>query len=156
MPGDRSSNKHPGKPARQLLLSEALLHSQTLRPAPKVHPSSQPCTMADTSQGATMDCILLEISAVGRRLEGMDSMMASLTEETKSMRLDSAGFQSRVTNPEQQVTTVEAQAPLAPDRDQELLYLCSKVIDLEDRSCRDNVCFLGFLENNVLQTFSPS
>ncbi|KAJ1188680.1 hypothetical protein NDU88_005439 [Pleurodeles waltl] len=103
--------------------------------------------MADTSQGATMDCILQEIPVVSRRLEGLDSMMTSLTEDTKSMRLDIAGFQSRVTALEQRVTTVETQAVLASDRDQALLYLRNKVIDLEDRSRRDNVRFLGFLEN---------
>ncbi|KAJ1124570.1 hypothetical protein NDU88_003020 [Pleurodeles waltl] len=32
------------------------------------------------------------------------------------------------------------------DRDQELLHLCSKLTDLEDRSHRNNVRFLGFLE----------
>ncbi|KAJ1219132.1 hypothetical protein NDU88_006703 [Pleurodeles waltl] len=102
--------------------------------------------MADTSQGATMDRILQEISAVGRRLEGTDSMMASLTEDTKSMRLDIAGFQSRVTALERRVTTVESQAMHASDGEQELLYLRSKVIDLEGRSHRDNVRFLGFPE----------
>ncbi|KAJ1206674.1 hypothetical protein NDU88_002075 [Pleurodeles waltl] len=76
----------------------------------------------------------------------MDSRMNSLTEETKSMRLDIAGFQSRVTTFEQRVMTVEKQATLAADRDQGLLYLLSKVIDLEDRSRRDNVRFLGFPE----------
>ncbi|KAJ1142004.1 hypothetical protein NDU88_008332 [Pleurodeles waltl] len=102
--------------------------------------------MEDTSQGATMDRILQEISAVGRRLEGIDSMMTSLMEDTKSMRLDIVGFQSRMTALEQWLTTVETQAALVPDRDQELLYLRSKVIDLEDRSRRDNVRFLGFPE----------
>ncbi|KAJ1093687.1 hypothetical protein NDU88_006783 [Pleurodeles waltl] len=93
-----------------------------------------------------MDRILQEISAVGRRLEGMDSMMASLTVDTKSMHLDIAGFQSRVTALEQRMMTVETPVALALDRDQELLYLRSKVIDLEDRSRSDNVCFLGFPE----------
>ncbi|KAJ1091619.1 hypothetical protein NDU88_004736 [Pleurodeles waltl] len=91
-----------------------------------------------------MDRILQEISAVGCRLEGMDSMMISLTDDTKSMRLDMARFQSTVTTLEQRVMTVETQAALASDRDQELLYLRSKVIDLKDRSRRDNVHFLGF------------
>ncbi|KAJ1210416.1 hypothetical protein NDU88_005780 [Pleurodeles waltl] len=106
----------------------------------------QPSDMADAPQGATMDRILQEISSVGRRLEGMDSRMISLTEETKSMHLDIAGFQSRVATLEQRVTAVETQATLTEDRDQELLYLRSKVIDLEDRSRRDNVRFLGFPE----------
>ncbi|KAJ1180758.1 hypothetical protein NDU88_005975 [Pleurodeles waltl] len=109
-------------------------------------PINQSCAMGDASQGATMDGILQEISAVGHRLKGMDSMMTSLTEDTRSMRLDIAGFQSRVSTLEQQVTTVEMQAMLASDRDQELLYLRSRVIDLEDRSRRDNVRFLCFPE----------
>ncbi|KAJ1097667.1 hypothetical protein NDU88_002784 [Pleurodeles waltl] len=66
-------------------------------------------------------------------------MMTSLTVDTKLMHLDIAGFQSRV-------TTVETQAALTSNRDQEVLYLRSKVIDLEDKSCRDNVRFLGFPE----------
>ncbi|KAJ1101178.1 hypothetical protein NDU88_006250 [Pleurodeles waltl] len=106
----------------------------------------QPSDMAGAPQGATMDRILQEISAVGRRLEGMDSRMISLTEETKSMRLDIAGFQSRGATLEQRVMVVETQAMQTADRDQELLYLCSKVIHLEDRSHRDNVRFLGFPE----------
>ncbi|KAJ1111232.1 hypothetical protein NDU88_008568 [Pleurodeles waltl] len=97
-------------------------------------------------QGATMDRILQEISAVGRKLEGMDSALASLTAETKSMCLDMAGFQSQVTGLEQRVTLVETHVASWVDRNQELLYLQSKLIDLEDRSRRDNVCFLGFLE----------
>ncbi|KAJ1192593.1 hypothetical protein NDU88_001900 [Pleurodeles waltl] len=88
--------------------------------------------MEDTSQGTTMDSILQEISALGHRLEGIDSMMASLTENTKSMHLDIACFQSRATALEQRLTTVETQAALVPYRDQELLYNRSKVIDLED------------------------
>ncbi|KAJ1135924.1 hypothetical protein NDU88_002353 [Pleurodeles waltl] len=54
-----------------------------------------------------MDRILQEILVVGRRLEGMDSMMTSLTEDTKSMRLDIADFQSRV-------TTLERVTPCPP------------------------------------------
>ncbi|KAJ1190406.1 hypothetical protein NDU88_007144 [Pleurodeles waltl] len=103
--------------------------------------------MADQTQGAIMDRIRQEISTVGRRLEGMDNTMASLTAETKSMRLDIAGYQSRVTGLEQRVATVETHITSSQDRDQELIYLCSKLIDLEDRSRRDNVRFLGFPEN---------
>ncbi|KAJ1137711.1 hypothetical protein NDU88_004109 [Pleurodeles waltl] len=106
----------------------------------------QPSDMPDAPEGTTMDRILQEISAVGRRLEGMDSRMISLTEETKSMRLDIAGFQSRVATLEQRVTAVKKQCMITANRDQELLYLRSKVIDHEDRSRRDNVRFLGFPE----------
>ncbi|KAJ1088413.1 hypothetical protein NDU88_001570 [Pleurodeles waltl] len=78
-----------------------------------------------------MDRILQEISAVGRKLEGMDSAKASLTVETKSMRLDIAGFQTQVLGLKQQVATVETRIASWVDRDQELLYLCSKLIDVE-------------------------
>ncbi|KAJ1148908.1 hypothetical protein NDU88_001732 [Pleurodeles waltl] len=94
-----------------------------------------------------MDRILQEIAAVGRKLEGMDSAMASLTAEKKSMRFDVAGFQTQVTGLEQRVATVETRIASWGYRDQELLYLRSKLIDLEDRSRRDNIRFLGFLEN---------
>ncbi|KAJ1130760.1 hypothetical protein NDU88_009108 [Pleurodeles waltl] len=124
----------------------ALRQTRAPSPAPQEQPINQARAMADASQGATMDCILQEISAVGHKRKGMDSMMTSLTEDTKSVRLDIAGFQSRVTTLEQRVTTVEMQAMLTSDRDQELLCLPSKVIDLKDRSRRDNVRFLGFLE----------
>ncbi|KAJ1123265.1 hypothetical protein NDU88_001738 [Pleurodeles waltl] len=86
-----------------------------LRPQSKVPPPTSAAlpparhhAMADSAQESTMDRILQEISAVGHRLEGMDSAMVSLTAETKSIRLDIAGFQTRVLGLEQQVTTVEA------------------------------------------------
>ncbi|KAJ1179596.1 hypothetical protein NDU88_004830 [Pleurodeles waltl] len=42
--------------------------------------------MADSAHESTMDRILQEISAVGLRLEGLDSTMISLTADTKSIR----------------------------------------------------------------------
>ncbi|KAJ1170908.1 hypothetical protein NDU88_002779 [Pleurodeles waltl] len=56
----------------------------------------------------------MEISAVGRKLEGMDKAMTALTVETRSMRLEIVGFH--------------------------------KLTNLEDRSRRNNVRFLGFPE----------
>ncbi|KAJ1210135.1 hypothetical protein NDU88_005503 [Pleurodeles waltl] len=66
--------------------------------------------MADDTRGMTMDRILQEISSVSRKLEGMDSAMVALTAETRSMRLDKAGFQSQISGLDQQVATVEMQA----------------------------------------------
>ncbi|KAJ1084541.1 hypothetical protein NDU88_004688 [Pleurodeles waltl] len=146
MPGGRSVAKPSGNPARQLLFSGALLHSKTSHPAPAAQQPARTHTMSDTAQESTMDRILQQISAVGCRLEGMDNAMASLTAETKSIHLDIAGFQSRVMGQEQRVTMVEVQAATSQDRDQELLYLRSKLTDLEDRSRRDKVRFLGFPE----------
>ncbi|KAJ1120860.1 hypothetical protein NDU88_009009 [Pleurodeles waltl] len=66
--------------------------------------------MPEDTQGASMDRILQEISAVGRKLEGMDNAMVALTTETRSMSLEIAGFQSQISGLDQRVTTVEAQA----------------------------------------------
>ncbi|KAJ1150617.1 hypothetical protein NDU88_003407 [Pleurodeles waltl] len=100
MPGGRTASKQPGKPSRQLHFSEDL-RPQRVPPAEGYPPSS----MADTTQGTTMDRILQEILAMGHKLECMDSVMASVTAETKSMLLGRAGFQSQVTGLDQRVTS---------------------------------------------------
>ncbi|KAJ1110670.1 hypothetical protein NDU88_008018 [Pleurodeles waltl] len=107
MPRGKATGKTTGKPARQLLISEAL--RQQKHP-PTEDPTPLPCAnMADNMQGATMDGILQEISAVGRKLEGMDNAMLALTAETRSMHLDIAGFQSQISGLDQRVATEETQ-----------------------------------------------
>ncbi|KAJ1132735.1 hypothetical protein NDU88_011038 [Pleurodeles waltl] len=144
MPMGMATGKAMGKPARQLLFSEALRqqkHSSAEDPLPL------PCAnMADDMQGATMDRILQEISAVSRELERMDNPMVALTAETRSMRLDIAGFQSQISGLDQCVATVETQVASWTDRELELSHLRSKLTDLEDRSRRNNVRLLGFPE----------
>ncbi|KAJ1154760.1 hypothetical protein NDU88_007503 [Pleurodeles waltl] len=147
MPGGRSSHKNSGKPARKLLFSEALLQAKGVPPLTATQPSATHQDMADPAQESTMDHILQEISAAGRRLEGMDSEMVSLAAETKSIRMEIASFQTRVLGLEQRVSKVEAHTSSFQDRDQELIFLRSKQTDLEDGSRRDNVRFLGFPEN---------
>ncbi|KAJ1099218.1 hypothetical protein NDU88_004322 [Pleurodeles waltl] len=93
------------------------------RDASAVHTLAPPSTMVDPAQGATIDRILQEIAEVGSKMEGMDSAMASLTAETKSMRLDIAGFQSQAMGLEQRVSMVETHITTFVDRDQEPLYL---------------------------------
>ncbi|KAJ1172688.1 hypothetical protein NDU88_004532 [Pleurodeles waltl] len=144
MPRSKARDKATGKPARQLLFSEALRQQK--------HPSAEdppplPCAnMADDTQGATMDRILQEISAVSRKLEGMDNAMVVLMADTRSMRLDIAGFQSQISGLDHRVATVETQVASWTDRDLELSHLRSKLTDLEDRSRRNNVRLLGFPE----------
>ncbi|KAJ1217136.1 hypothetical protein NDU88_004733 [Pleurodeles waltl] len=118
MPGGRSSIKTSGKQARQLLFSEALLHSKASPPVPVTHQPVQHHAMSDPAQETTMERILQEISAVGRRLEGMDNTIASLAAETKPNPLGIAGFQSRVLGLEQRVSLVETQVASSRDRDQ--------------------------------------
>ncbi|KAJ1119271.1 hypothetical protein NDU88_007457 [Pleurodeles waltl] len=144
MPRGKTVGRTPGKPARHLLFSEALRQwKHHSKEDPPTFPRS---SMADDTQGATMDRILQEISAVTRKLEGMDSAMVVLTAETRSMRLDIEGFQSQISRLDQRVATVETQVASWIDRDQELLHLRSKLIDLEDRSRKNNVRLLGFPE----------
>ncbi|KAJ1175731.1 hypothetical protein NDU88_001018 [Pleurodeles waltl] len=102
----------------------------------------------DPAKSTTIECILQEVMTVGRRLKGMDSNISALTAETKSIGMDIAGFQNRVTGLEQRITAVENHLKGIPERDHELLFLHSKVIDLQDRSRRDSVRFFGFLENS--------
>ncbi|KAJ1187303.1 hypothetical protein NDU88_004080 [Pleurodeles waltl] len=97
--------------------------------------------MSEDAQGVSMDRILQEISSVG-----MDNAMVALTTETRSMRLEIAGFQSQISRLDHRVAAVESQVALQTDRDQELLHLLSKLTDLEDRSRRNNIRFLGFPE----------
>ncbi|KAJ1159186.1 hypothetical protein NDU88_011854 [Pleurodeles waltl] len=72
--------------------------------------------------------------------------MVALTAETRSMRLDTAGFQSQMSVLDQRVATVETQIASWTDRDLELSHLRSKLTDLEDKSRRNNVRLLGFPE----------
>ncbi|KAJ1118836.1 hypothetical protein NDU88_007023 [Pleurodeles waltl] len=74
----------------------------------------------------------------------MDNTMVALTAETRSMRQEIAGFQSQISRLDHRVTTVETQVASWTDRDQKLLHLRSKLTDMEDRSCRNNIRLLGF------------
>ncbi|KAJ1177470.1 hypothetical protein NDU88_002725 [Pleurodeles waltl] len=117
MPGGRSSHKNSGKPARQLLFSETLLQTTCPPPTSAALPSATHHDMASSAQESTMDRILQEILAVGRKLEGTYSAMVSLTAEIKSIRMEIASFQTHVLGLEQRVSTVEAQAASFQDRD---------------------------------------
>ncbi|KAJ1177721.1 hypothetical protein NDU88_002973 [Pleurodeles waltl] len=86
----------------------------------------------------------------------MDSTISTLVAENKSICLDIADFQSRVSDLEQRVIALEDHLHTMPEQGQELLFLRSKLIDLENRSCRDNVCFFGFpehIEGTDIQAF---
>ncbi|KAJ1138818.1 hypothetical protein NDU88_005199 [Pleurodeles waltl] len=100
---------------------------------------------AGSVRDSTMDCILQKIMAVGLRLEGMDSNISALKAETKSICIDIVGLKNRVMDQEHHISVVEDRLNTLAERDQELLFLRSKVFDLEDRRHRDNVCFFCFL-----------
>ncbi|KAJ1090052.1 hypothetical protein NDU88_003192 [Pleurodeles waltl] len=50
------------------------------------------------------------------------------------------------------MATMEDHVHTVLDKDQELLFLRSKLIDLENRSRRDNICLSGFPEHAEVQT----
>ncbi|KAJ1170899.1 hypothetical protein NDU88_002770 [Pleurodeles waltl] len=79
--------------------------------------------MANSEQVTTMDRMLQEITAVSRRLKGMDTAITSLTLDTKSMHSEIAGFQTRVTGLELRMATMDDHVHKALDKDQELLFL---------------------------------
>ncbi|KAJ1185228.1 hypothetical protein NDU88_002022 [Pleurodeles waltl] len=87
--------------------------------------------------------ILQEIAVVGRRFKGMDTRISELNLEFWSLRTNIAGFQDRVTGLDQRLTLVDDKLnqPTATSQ-----FLRDKLMDLEDRSCRDNVCFFGVPE----------
>ncbi|KAJ1114439.1 hypothetical protein NDU88_002676 [Pleurodeles waltl] len=80
-------------------------------------------------------------SQVGR----YDYNISTLAAKTKSIFLDIVGFQNCMASLQLRIASVEDRLNTIPARDQELLFLCSKVIDT-DRSCRDNVPFFGIPE----------
>ncbi|KAJ1091422.1 hypothetical protein NDU88_004548 [Pleurodeles waltl] len=144
MPRGKATGKPPGNTACQLLFSEALRQQKhppvkdPKEPPPHCHTITG--NMEESPQGASMDRILQEISAVGRKLEGMDSAM------TRSMRLEIAGFQSQISGLDQRVATVETQVASWTDNGQELMHLRSKLTDLEDRSRMNNIRLMGLPE----------
>ncbi|KAJ1099146.1 hypothetical protein NDU88_004250 [Pleurodeles waltl] len=107
------------------------------------YPASLP---ADSHSMEAADRILQEIAVVGRHLEAMDSKISDLTVASTSIRADIAGFQETVTDLDQHLMTVEDQVSALPDHKAELRSLRAKVIDLEDRSCRDNIRLFAILE----------
>ncbi|KAJ1152860.1 hypothetical protein NDU88_005634 [Pleurodeles waltl] len=91
--------------------------------------------------------ITQQIAAVGRRLGTMGSMISELTVASSSIRADKAGFRETVNNLVPCLTIMEDQVAALPDQEAELRSLQAKVIDLEDRSRRDNVRLFGILEH---------
>ncbi|KAJ1165495.1 hypothetical protein NDU88_005922 [Pleurodeles waltl] len=141
MPNGKSFGKH----SRQLLFSEAIAHPKMM--ATQTAPPCSTSLPADLPALEVTDRILQEIAAVGCRLEAMDSKITDLTVAFSSIQADIAGFRETVHDLDQCLTTVEGQVASLPDQEAELRSLRAKVIDLEDRSRRDNVCFFCIPEH---------
>ncbi|KAJ1218943.1 hypothetical protein NDU88_006514 [Pleurodeles waltl] len=68
----------------------------------------------------------------------MDTKISAPMDETKSICTDIANFQNSVEGMERMLMSVEDHLNKVSDRDREFLYLWDKIMDLEDRSLRDN------------------
>ncbi|KAJ1177536.1 hypothetical protein NDU88_002791, partial [Pleurodeles waltl] len=97
-------------------------------------------------QDNNMKRILLEISAVGRQLEAMDTKFTDLSADSTSVRADIAGFQDKVTDLDHRLHNVLSRMEDLPDHEQGLQFLSNKLTDLEDRSRRDNIRLFGLQE----------
>ncbi|KAJ1138689.1 hypothetical protein NDU88_005070 [Pleurodeles waltl] len=105
-----------------------------------------PETVQPPKSNIPMECILQEITAFGRRLEGMDTKISDLAAESRSICNDIASFQDRVTSTDHRLSLVEDKLFFSPNSDHKLQYLRDKITNLEDWGRRDNVPFFGIAE----------
>ncbi|KAJ1131287.1 hypothetical protein NDU88_009625 [Pleurodeles waltl] len=87
-----------------------------------------------------------EIAAVGRRLEAMDTKITDSAMDSKSIQMDIASFQDRVTELDHCFRDVDGRLNAVLGRDQELQFLRNKLTDLAYRNWSDNVSFFGIPE----------
>ncbi|KAJ1116179.1 hypothetical protein NDU88_004397 [Pleurodeles waltl] len=105
----KTTGKAASRLARQLLFREALQQTQPMA-TEKGHQPEATSNITDApKQDDTMERILQEISAIGRRLEGIDSNISSLAEKTKSIQTDIPGFQTRLMGLEQREKESQAE-----------------------------------------------
>ncbi|KAJ1157069.1 hypothetical protein NDU88_009784 [Pleurodeles waltl] len=92
-----------------------------------------PCSATSLAYSCATDCILQEITMVGRRMEAMDLKISNLSAASTSILADIACFQVMVTGVDQRLTIVEDHIAALPERDTEMQSLRAKITDLEDR-----------------------
>ncbi|KAJ1100375.1 hypothetical protein NDU88_005461 [Pleurodeles waltl] len=136
MPGGRLSHKNSGKLVRQLLFSEALLQMKGPPLLRRRHSHLPHTTVWNVSSRKFPQLAIDWRGWIVQWFHGL-----------RKRNMEIASFQTRVLGLEQRVSTVEAHTSSFQDRDQELRCLRSKLTDLEDRSRKDNVHFLGFPED---------
>ncbi|KAJ1194246.1 hypothetical protein NDU88_003535 [Pleurodeles waltl] len=129
------SGKSSGRLSSQLLFSKAIA---LLKPmAEQMIPPCSTTPPADPHAATATDCILQEITAVGRCLEAVDLKISDLSVASTAIRADIACFQVMVTDLDQRLRTIEDNFVALPVQDMEMQVLRAKITDLEDRSRRD-------------------
>ncbi|KAJ1189512.1 hypothetical protein NDU88_006257 [Pleurodeles waltl] len=129
----------------QLLFSEAIAQPKTM--AVQTAPPCPASSPADPQAMEAADCILQKIATVGCHLEAMDSKISDLTVVSTFIRADIADFRETVNDLDRCLMTVEDQVVTLPDQEAELRSLQAKVIDLDDKSRRDNFRLFGIPEH---------
>ncbi|KAJ1141912.1 hypothetical protein NDU88_008240 [Pleurodeles waltl] len=117
MPNGKSASKY----SRQLLFSEAIAQPKTM--ALQAVPPCSASSPVDPPTLEAVDRILLEIAAVGRHLEVMDSKISDLMVASSSIRADISGFREMVNALDQRLMTMEGQVAAMPDHEAELQFL---------------------------------
>ncbi|KAJ1165147.1 hypothetical protein NDU88_005576 [Pleurodeles waltl] len=115
------SGKLSGKHYRQLLFSEAIV-----LPKPMALQAIPPCSVtlqADPRSEDATELIIQEITALGRRLEAMDSKISHLYTVSTSIQADIALLQVTVTELDHRLTTVEDCLMTLLEQDTELKFL---------------------------------
>ncbi|KAJ1191147.1 hypothetical protein NDU88_000463 [Pleurodeles waltl] len=115
MPSGKPHSKPASKSMRQFLFSEALQQPRSMTAAQGTPPPDHSSTYSDSVQDSAVELILQGITVEGCRIEGLDSNISALAAETRSIRLGIAGFQNRVRDLEQHVTTVEGHLNAVPN-----------------------------------------
>ncbi|KAJ1218203.1 hypothetical protein NDU88_005786 [Pleurodeles waltl] len=127
-----------------MLFSEAIAQPKVMAGQQTL---SRPATIpAEPRTLDATDCILQEITAVGRCLEAMDLKITELSAASASIKTDIACFIEKVADLNQHLTSVEDHMGMLPEHVAELQTLREKINDLENRSHRDNVRFFGIPE----------
>ncbi|KAJ1148610.1 hypothetical protein NDU88_001438 [Pleurodeles waltl] len=140
------TDKLNGKVAFQLLFSKALAHQKS---RPLLRPTSEPEMLSPAAAAQldpTMESILQEIPAVGKLLESMENKILELAADFCSIRADITGFHNKLTGLNHRITLVEDKLNAPSSINQELQSFRDKLMDLEDRSRKDNVHVCGFPE----------
>ncbi|KAJ1126483.1 hypothetical protein NDU88_004890 [Pleurodeles waltl] len=77
----------------------------------------------DYHPGTAIENILHEISAIGCRLQAIDSRITDLSADSKSIRVDIAGLQTKATDLDHCLHTVESRIAPLPDHEPKLQFL---------------------------------
>ncbi|KAJ1141360.1 hypothetical protein NDU88_007693 [Pleurodeles waltl] len=111
-----------GKATHQLLFPEAAWQPRPISSSAIPPDPNSTKAPADPLPDTAMEHILQEISAVGGRLDAMDSKITDLSANSKSIQEDIARFQAKVTDLDH-LYTVESQVANLPDNKPELQFL---------------------------------